>query len=346
MLGRRRARVVRPLGTVGMVRQISVSNPPGAPSAADAPDLGRWLTHDLRVKGTPLSSRPPPLALPESRSADSEQAALAGWLTRDLTPKHSAGTTAALTRWSGLPRGAAATGKSLPPSAPHSLTAEVWDDAQVGREAPPARMAASASEVRSSYAVPSAEAPGWQAVVAASVGRVDHGVLLTNQPPAAIIPVALEEDDLSVLPGRGRVAAGSARAKLALALLLGLLLLGIGLVVRLGDGPSDAAEAANDPAAPSDNGVLLPPPPAFVAPPPAEATESAHVPRRGAADADEPDGLMDPRDPRFSLGGPSVRRYADVASPTLSRLAREQRRLARERDEAIRNAKAAKPAKP
>jgi hypothetical protein len=34
-----------------------------------------------------------------------------------------------------------------------------------------------------------------------------------------------------------------------------------------------------------------------------------------------------------------VRRYADVPSPTLSRLAREQRRLAREREEAARNAK-------
>jgi hypothetical protein len=60
---------------------------------------------------------------------------------------------------------------------------------------------------------------------------------------------------------------------------------------------------------------------------------------RGTGSRAQPEELTDPRDPRFSLGGPNVRRYADVPSPTLSRLAREQRRLAREREEAVRNAK-------
>jgi hypothetical protein len=237
---------------------------------------------------------------------------------------------------------------SLTPSEPTATlpraTTDVWDDAHLGREAPAARPQASVSEARPTRAVLSAvDVPAWQAVVAASEVPVGDAALTTGQPPAAIVPVALEEDDLSVLPGRRRAAAGSGRAKLALALLIGLLLVGIGLIVRLEEGPSGHPEAANEPVGPADNGVLLPPPPAFVtSQTTAEASAPAHV-RRGGAQSEEPDGLMDPRDPRLSLGGPSVRRYADVPSPTLSRLAREQRRLARERDEALRNAKAAKP---
>jgi hypothetical protein len=301
------------------------------------------------VKGTPLPSRPPSSEPPESRPADAERAVLAGWLTRDLTPKHSLRAPAALTRASEPPSDLPAAGGSLSPGAPTATLSlsDVWDDAHVGREAPAARTEASVSEARPARAVLSAaDVPAWQAVVAASEVPLANGALATSQLPSAIVPVALEEDDLSVLPGRRRAAAGSGRAKLALALLLGLLLVGIGLVVRLGEGPSGNREAANEPAGPSDNGVLLPPPPAFVAPlSTAEASAPAHV-RRGGAHSEEPEEVMDPRDPRFSLGGPSVRRYADVPSPTLSRLAREQRRLAHERDEALRNAKAAKAAKP
>jgi hypothetical protein len=58
--------------------------------------------------------------------------------------------------------------------------------------------------------------------------------------------------------------------------------------------------------------------------------------KHAAASAD-PDEL---EDPRSFLGGPSVRRYADVPSPTLSRLASEQRKLQRQRDEVVRKAKA------
>jgi hypothetical protein len=334
-----------------MVRQISVSNPPEPSAAADAPDLGRWLTQELRAKGSPLSSRPPPTEPLGSSPADVERAVLAGWLTRDLTPKHSVRTPAALPRSSESPSDLLLTSGSPSPSVaaePFSLTStDVWDDAHIGREAPAARREASIEEAPPARAVRfAADAPAWQAVVAASEKSLESEALAKSQPPSAIVPVALEEDDLSVLPGRRRAAAGSGRAKLALALLLGLLLVGIGLIVRLGEGPSGNLEAANEAAAPADNGVLLPPPPAFVAPLPSdEAAAPAHV-RSGGTHSDEPDGLMDPRDPRLSLGGPSVRRYADVPSPTLSRLAREQRRLAQERDEALRKAKAAKPAKP
>jgi hypothetical protein len=160
--------------------------------------------------------------------------------------------------------------------------------------------------------------------------------LTTSQPPSALAPLGLEEDDLAVLPGRRR-ANGSRRAKLALGLLLGLLLVGVVLVVRLGEGPVSEREAANADRPPADNGVSLPPPPSSdpTLPSP-EATASSPAKRRANAAREEPEGPMDPRDPRFMRGGPNVRRYADVPSPTLSRLAREQRRLAAERDEAVR----------
>jgi hypothetical protein len=302
------------------------------------------------VKGTPLSSRPPPLEPAESSPAALERAALAGWLTRDLIPKHSVRAPGALTRPSESPSELPAASGSLSLSASAATSSlaptDVWDDAHLAREAPAARMEA-VSDARPARAVLSAvDVPAWQAVVSANEVPLADRALATSQPPSAIVPVALEEDDLSVLPGRRRAAAGSGRAKLALALLLGLLLVGIGLVVRLGEGPSGNLEAANEPAGSSDNGVLLPPPPAFVAPLPADEASAPAQARRRGTHSEEPDGLMDPRDPRFSLNGPSVRRYADVPSPTLSRLAREQRRLAYERDEALRNAKAAKPAKP
>jgi hypothetical protein len=123
---------------------------------------------------------------------------------------------------------------------------------------------------------------------------------------------------------------------------LGLLVLGSLIVVRFNTRSADDARASAGDRPPMDNGVLLPPPPSSdalpAAPEPAAAPPTA---RRASAQSSEPEEPMDPRDPRFMRGGPNVRRYADVPSPTLSRLAREQRRLARERDEAVRNAKPA-----
>src|SRR5688572_24833958 len=99
-----------------MVRQISVSNPPGPSAAADGVDLGGWLTQELRVKGTPLPSRPPSVP-PESGPADLERAVLAGWLTRDLIPKHSVRALAAHTaRSSESPSDLPAATLSLSPS--------------------------------------------------------------------------------------------------------------------------------------------------------------------------------------------------------------------------------------
>jgi hypothetical protein len=76
-----------------MKRQILVSADPVRATTPDgsesgAPELGRWLTHELRAKGAP--SRPP-RATESSRSGQielaerqSEQVVLARWLTSDL----------------------------------------------------------------------------------------------------------------------------------------------------------------------------------------------------------------------------------------------------------------------
>jgi hypothetical protein len=401
-----------------MVRQISASPPNASSIPAEPSDLGRWLTRELRVKGAPLPSRPPPSESPPVESPRSEPAAwqpaearprderesLAGWLTRDLNPRHGVRSvaapslepfaleTSALARrplssneapFSSAPsietpsREAQPSSDSLPteappseapalrrepflrepsfadqrlplpeharsiplaaPSAAHLALSSVASP-NAGRLAPPLPSSARA-QLRASLpdAPPSSDVPSLMEVPPTSVA------LATSQPPSALAPVGLEEDDLAVLPGRRR-ANGSRRAKLALGLLLGLLLVGVLLVVRFGQGPVGDREAAANDRPPADNGVLLPPPPSSDAPLSApEATVVAPAPRRANAAREEAEGPMDPRDPRFMRGGPNTRRYADVPSPTLSRLAREQRRLAAERDEAARNLEHAKP---
>jgi hypothetical protein len=126
-------------------------------------------------------------------------------------------------------------------------------------------------------------------------------------------------------------------------LLLGVsclvLAVGVGFRQRSGRDAVTAASAASPTTGVS--AVLPPPPPSEdeLLASPEQPPEPPPVRHQAAASSDEPDDALDPLDPRNSLGGPSVRRYADVPSTTLSRLAREQRRLARERDEAIRKAK-------
>jgi hypothetical protein len=287
-----------------MVRQILVSTPPAAPVPSEGPDLGRWLTQELRAKGSSLSSPPPPATEPSAPEVPraplvvDEESPLVGWLAQDLTPKHS------VRPASSLP--------ALYP-APGAPDAQEFSAPEVSAGA---------------ETVASLQAP--QAVLASE-----------PVPASTPVPPTLEEDDFSVLPGRRRAPAGSGRKKYAV-LLLGLMLLGGALVLRLRGGADLAqAGASSGTASAADGAGALPPPPgsgALEAPP--EETVSAPV-GRGAGAREQPAELTDPRDPRFSLGGPNVRRYADVPSPTLSRLAREQRRLAREREEAARNAKPA-----
>jgi hypothetical protein len=86
-----------------MTRQLSAPHPP-APSASDAepalgrPELARWLTRDLRVKGTPLgksgggASDPSKSGAQISGTARADKAAFARWLTSDLRPRQAAST--------------------------------------------------------------------------------------------------------------------------------------------------------------------------------------------------------------------------------------------------------------
>jgi hypothetical protein len=332
-----------------MVRQISGSTSKTSSAPADSSDLGHWLTRELRVKGTPLPSL--------SEPPGDERAALAGWLTRDLTPKHSAQALALPVAHAGVapplrlepflsevPLGALppASEPLAPPVPPPSKPAR--RDSAASRPSPerPGTMTALRQAPLPSHASLPSESPPPRIAPSPLEELSTSVALATSHAPSALAPLGLEEDDLAVLPGRRR-ATGAERAKVALALLLGLLLVGVGLVTWLGQGPERVGEAAASNAAPRDNGVLLPPPPASDVQFPAHEAELARAARRGNAEPVEPEGSRDPRDPRFARGGPNVRRYADVPSPTLSRLAREQRRLANERDEAARDAKAAKP---
>jgi hypothetical protein len=151
------------------------------------------------------------------------------------------------------------------------------------------------------------------------------------------VPVReLEDEDLAVLPGRRKtLAPARGRGSWALwLLLLGGVVLGAAVLSRRSASPVAAASAGVAPAAVDLNGALLPPPPASAQPVAEPVLREPSVHARAAGDGPEEDpGLADPRS---FLGGPSVRRYADVSSRTLSRLATEQRKRARQRDEAAR----------
>lgn len=310
-----------------MVRQNPVSNPRGTSHPND-PEFGRWLTRDLRPKGAPLSAPPPSAPPPAPPLTPTEAEVLAGWLTRDLTPKHSRPP----------PSG------SVPPSAPVASPAP--------SRAPAFPMPFALAPRDSEFPAPPLALPVSPAVgVAEKAAAEGHTTCaapvdslapqrVPSEPPSlpVVAPAALDEDDLAVLPGRRR--SSGDRRKYAF-VLLGVLCFAAAIVVGIRQrGASDVGDAASA-ASPSDVSAVLPPPP------PSEADllaapEVLPEPQRTrrAGGADKGDDSIDSLDPRNALGGPSVRRYADVPSPTLSRLAREHRRLARERDEAARKAKA------
>jgi hypothetical protein len=319
-----------------MDRQNPVSNRQETSQAGD-PELARWLTRDLRPKGAPLSSPPSSPSAPPPSQAE----VLAGWLTQDLTPKNSL-----LPRASVPPseRPMAARSSPVPtpavsvPAAPMpavSFPESPFRDVR-GSE-PPAPLSSPLPPVAVA-AAPSAAAPPVAAHVA--IDSLAPQVVTPDPPSLPVVaPVGLDDDDLAVLPGRRR-AEGSDRKKYAFVLLGALCFaaaIGVGIRQRSGGDTGAAASLGS----PTDvTGALPPPPPSaeelLATPePPAQAP-----PRRAKGGSEEPEDALDPLDPRNALGGPSVRRYADVPSPTLSRLAREQRRLARERDEAKRKAKA------
>jgi hypothetical protein len=105
-------------------------------------DFGRWLTHDLRAKGSPSQvpsaerpSQPPTVLIPVP-----EQAELANWLLRDLRPRSSAPPDASARRDSLLPLSSPLLTESVPPSAalsaPDSLVPHAVSEAPHALTAP------------------------------------------------------------------------------------------------------------------------------------------------------------------------------------------------------------------
>lgn len=145
----------------------------------------------------------------------------------------------------------------------------------------------------------------------------------------------LEADDFAVLPGRrGKRSTASRRARAVAA--VALLLSAVGGFLFLADRPAPshlesiaAAQAAAQPL-----GALPPPPPSEL--PPAEPLPESEPPPaiRAARSAEPaPPPLESEEDPLLGPRGRNWARYADLPLPTLSRLAREERELAKQRDE-------------
>jgi hypothetical protein len=314
-----------------MVRQISVT-PEEAPKGVDAPGLGDWFSQALRTKGSLLPSRPPapeppPPELPPSEvEVEDPAASFAGWLARDLIPKHSL-------RPSPFASLAPARDSGAPPASVSASEASLLPEPAIANEG--------AANGEQSLPYAPAPLPGGEGSARPNAPQDSLAPQMVPPAPAGdVIEPDLDDDDLSVLPGRRKAKvsgpASSGTKKYALGVLALLLL--VGAFVMRGGGPSDAALADTTHAAASDVAAALPPPPTDI---PAEAEPAPEAPTvphvKHSASSTDPEELADPRS---FLGGPSVRRYADVPSPTLSRLASEQRRLQRQREEVVRKAKA------
>jgi hypothetical protein len=344
MLHLRRANSATACG-LEMVRQTSVSTLEETPNGVEAPDLGDWLTQALRAKGSLVPSRPPPEPPPPRPSEVEVQgpdASLGGWLALDLTPKHSVRPPLAMSEE------VVSEDADGPEASSHEL-APLPESADRAAEAAPDLTLTSAGDFPRAAEPEASTEPVLGFAAARPSPAQDSLAPLMVSPPQTAIAGDLDEDDLSVLPGRRKSKAapksGSGSKKYALGV-LGLLLLTGAFLTQRGRAPDGSQTDANHVASAPEVAAALPPPPTDVDEP-AEPEENPRVPRVAhgkRAGVEEPEELADPRS---FLGGPSVRRYADVASPTLSKLASEQRRLQRQRDEAARNkAKAERKAAP
>jgi hypothetical protein len=352
--------VAEPVGSSERASGARLSPPP-ARARWERESLASWLTRDLVPKRSGRGLEPSTLPESEAPSVRREPFLREAAVPAGPEPSESPGPSAFDSPGSRVEPAPAAVPRSVPaalPSAdPESPALTAPRDAARSSTARPLPSAPALGRERPSLreVVPTLERPPvlrpsialeLEAPLAGPLGErgevpPSSVALAKSQPSSALSPLILEEDDLAVLPGRGR-ASGARRAKLALALMLGLLLVGTLIVVRLAPRAPGEPQASASHGQPTENGVLLPPPPSSELLPSAPEPGAAPSPaRRANTESAEPEEAMDPRDPRFTQGGPNVRRYADVPSPTLSRLAREQRRLARERDEAVRNAKPA-----
>ena len=156
---------------------------------------------------------------------------------------------------------------------------------------------------------------------------------------APVAAADLEADDLAVLPGRagglGRSGAKHRRRSAALLALLALGLAGVlGVMLRGGRGASSGAEFVSAAGPREPIGALPPPPPTDL--PPVVEPEIAPTPRRAYNAGAAPE--LEAEDPLLGPRGRNWARYADLPSPTLSRLAREERELAKQRDDERRRA--------
>ena len=151
--------------------------------------------------------------------------------------------------------------------------------------------------------------------------------------PLALRDVALDEEDLAVLPSRR----GKKRDWRKLVVLAALLSVG-GAVLWVLSAPRVEQEAgAAAAAAPAVLTAPLPPPPpadAELAEPVAEPEPAAPAAAAGqgtGAGAEAEEAPLDPGTPgpRGRRAGDAVARFADLPSPTLSRLAREEQERAR-----------------
>jgi hypothetical protein len=161
--------------------------------------------------------------------------------------------------------------------------------------------------------------------------------LILPEQALSLTKAELDADDLSVLPPRRRARGRNhGRTFLLAALLfsaLGLFAFRRGtdagaIETEVAAQPQAAVEALLPPA-PRDEVVALEPEPSGM-----QATPGARRPYA----APGPESAPDANDPRGRLGGPSVARFPDLPSPTLSRLADDELEQARERAAMTRSA--------
>jgi hypothetical protein len=296
-------------------------------------DFGRWLTFDLRPKGAPSQAPPSERSSPPSSLEAQglplpapEEPELASWLLRDLKPRSSA-----------------------PPAVPPRTVAPARAQAQLETELGLPEQPATEASRASSAALSLAALP---ALASESLlppdSLVPHAVSEAPRALAAASDLALDADDLAVLPSSRARAAGRRRWRYAavLAALLGGLAL---LLLWRGSGSSVGATRGGEPApnATLAAAPLPPPPPAFVAEevpdedPPAPAA-SSH-PTAAPTAPEPPDDLSGPHGRR---AGDAIARFADLPTPTLSKLARDERQKLRSRDASVRAQKAANNSRP
>lgn len=286
--------------------------------AAARTDFARWLTSDLRIKGSTRTVSEAPRAPTRSLAVnadtpsaqDGEKVDFARWLTADLRPRQR--------------------------YAPDSLAPQVVSTEMTDADAAP-------------DGVDAFDAASEERLTAAGMTELPNAV----EPLGAAGPQPkpeLDDDDLAVLPGRARRRAQlssrgqSSRGRRG-AVGLALLLLAGGALWLGGERPKSdlAARASAAPPAGAQLAALPPPPPDEVPaelepePEPSAAPEpmgnaerrAASAPRKGGA-APEPNPELDALDAKLSRARrPNVARYPDLPSPTLSQLARQEQATAR-----------------